>query len=232
MAMVAITAVAAFEAVGSILVVAMLIVPGATAHLLTDRLSRMVWLALAAAMAATILGYLFARAWDVEVAGAMSVASGLLFAAAVIGSPRYGVLSRLIHNVGTSLRILREDILAMLYRLEELGVHRPMTARDAVRGVGGGVLAHFAVRSLVRRKRVVRRADAIELTESGRLRAASLLRSHRLWEAFLVEYLGLPLDHVHAPAERMEHFIGQRMQKQLAEELTDSAVDPHGREIP
>ena len=57
MTLVAVTAVASFEAVGSILVVAMLIVPAATAHLLTDRLSVMVAIACAVGIAASLLGY-------------------------------------------------------------------------------------------------------------------------------------------------------------------------------
>lgn len=232
MAMVAVTAVAAFEAVGSILVVAMLIVPGATAHLLTDRLHRMIWLALGLALLSTVAGYALARRWDVEVAGAMAVAAGLFYLAAVVASPRYGVVSRLMHTAATSLRILREDALALLYRLEELDVARRMSRGDAVQALGGGLLARFAIRDLIRRRLVAKDADRVELTESGRSQARKLLRSHRLWEAFLVEYLGLPLDHVHAPAERMEHFIGERMRERLADDLTDTATDPHGREIP
>ena len=57
MALVAVTSVASFEAVGSILVVAMLIVPPATAQLLCDRLSRMVLLACVFAIASAVVGY-------------------------------------------------------------------------------------------------------------------------------------------------------------------------------
>jgi Mn-dependent DtxR family transcriptional regulator len=53
-----------------------------------------------------------------------------------------------------------------------------------------------------------------------------------LWEAYLVEYLGLPLDHVHAPAERMEHYIGPNLQEKIAQHLPQEETDPHGREIP
>ena len=72
----------------------------------------------------------------------------------------------------------------------------------------------------------------LRLTDAGRERAVNLVRSHRLWEAYLVEYLGLPLDHVHAPAERMEHYIGDKLQREIAKELPQEATDPHGREIP
>ena len=81
MGMVAVVTVAAFEAVGSILVVAMLIVPGATAHMLTDRLDRMLVLAVGVGVLSAILGYAGAIYLDTTVAGMMAVAAGGQFAA-------------------------------------------------------------------------------------------------------------------------------------------------------
>ena len=70
------------------------------------------------------------------------------------------------------------------------------------------------------------------LSVGGRRDAESLVRSHRLWEAYLVEHFQLPLDHLHEPAEHIEHFIGPELQQQLAESLPKADTDPHGREIP
>jgi len=72
----------------------------------------------------------------------------------------------------------------------------------------------------------------LALTDRGRQTAESLVRSHRLWEAYLVQNFQLPLDHLHEPAERIEHFIGPELQQQLAESLPKTVVDPHGRKIP
>ncbi len=232
MVLVALTAVASFEQVGSILVVAMLIVPGATAHLLTDRLRGMLWIAVLVAVASAVLGRWAATRWNVNTAGAMTVAVGGLYGLAALFSPRYGVVSTLARNARTSLRIVREDVLGMLYRLEELGVPRPMPAGEAARAVGGGPLAWLALAHLRQRREVARRGRALHLTEAGRDRARGLIRSHRLWEAYLVEYLGLPLDHVHEPAERMEHFIGTPLQSHLATDVAGTEIDPHGRAIP
>jgi manganese/zinc/iron transport system permease protein len=234
MAMVAGTTVASFESVGSILVVAMLIVPAATAHLLTDRLGRMIWIAAAIGALAAYLGFLTSARWNphIEPAGMMAVAAGALFLAAATFSPRYGVLGTVWRNVQTTSRILREDILAMLYRLEELGVHRPMGTREAAQAVGGGLAAAVALWRVLRLRLIEHVHGGLRLTKTGRDRATHLVRSHRLWEAYLVEYLGLPLDHVHAPAERMEHFIGEQLQHQIAQHLPQEEVDPHGREIP
>ncbi|MCR4412543.1 MAG: metal ABC transporter permease [Thermoguttaceae bacterium] len=232
MALVALTTVASFEQVGSILVIAMLIVPGATAHLLTDRLRTMLGLAAAIAVASAVLGQLAATRWNTNTAGMMSVVAGMFYLAAVCFSPRYGMLSVLVGNFRNALTIVREDLLAMLYRLEELAAERPLGPREAIQAVGGGVLATLGLWSLARRGEIQRDHSAVRLTERGRRRASQIVRSHRLWEAYLVRYLGLPLDHVHEPAAHMEHYIGGRLQEQLAADLEQTGTDPHGRQIP
>ena len=86
MALVAITAVAAFESVGSILVIAMLIVPGATAFLLTRSLKTMLWISVGVALISAVGGHIGAivvPGWwgysDTTTAGSMAVVSGLCF---------------------------------------------------------------------------------------------------------------------------------------------------------
>jgi manganese/zinc/iron transport system permease protein len=231
MALVAMTSVASFQAVGSILVVAMLIVPPATAQLLCDRLNRMVILACVFAVLSAIGGYWLAHKWDVSPAGAMAVFAGGMYAVAVLFAPKYGIVSAIVRNLQTSLRILREDLLSMLYRDEELG-GRPLSASTAVAAVGGGWLARWALVMLKRRGRLTFTAEGLQLTPDGRERAKRLVRGHRLWEAYLVKHLGLPLDHVHAPADRVEHFINQPLREELQKAVDDAQQDPHGRTIP
>jgi manganese/zinc/iron transport system permease protein len=231
MALVAVTSVASFQAVGSILVVAMLIVPPATAQLLCDRLSRMVVVACVFAVASAIGGYWLAHKWDVSPAGAMAVFAGGMYGVAVLFAPKYGIVSAVVRNLQTSLRILREDLLSMLYRDEELG-GRPLTTGNAIAAVGGGWLARWALVLLRRRGRLTVAADGLHLTPDGRERAKRLVRGHRLWEAYLVKHLGLPLDHVHAPADRVEHFINQPLRDELQKAVDDVQQDPHGRDIP
>lgn len=232
MALVAITAVASFEAVGSILVVAMLIIPPATAHLLADRLAPMVFISLLVAIAAAILGYILGTVLNTNLAGMITVAAAGLFGLAVLFAPQHGVVSALARNLGVSLRVVREDLLAMLYRVEELGSPRRLAAAEAEEAVGGGWLARLSLGNLLRAGSVARTGDRLDLTPAGREAARQLVRSHRLWETYLVKHLGLPLDHVHEPAHRIEHFIGDDMREQLQQELDAAATDPHGREIP
>lgn len=99
MTLVAITTVAAFEAVGSIIVIAMLIAPATAAHLLTDRLVSMIIVSVALAVLAAVLGHVSALVvpgWfgydGTSTSGMMAVMSGLIFALVLFFAPRYGIL--------------------------------------------------------------------------------------------------------------------------------------------
>ena len=84
MSAVSLTTVVAFESVGAILVVAFLIVPPATAYLLTEKLKVMLWLSALAGMISAAGGYFLATVIDGSIAGGMAVVSGVLFAFALI----------------------------------------------------------------------------------------------------------------------------------------------------
>jgi manganese/zinc/iron transport system permease protein len=94
MAMVSVTAVGAFDAVGSILVVALMIAPPATAYLVVDRFAPMLWVGAAVAAAGATLGFGAAYALDVSIAGSMASACGALFAAALLLAPRRGLVAQ------------------------------------------------------------------------------------------------------------------------------------------
>jgi manganese/zinc/iron transport system permease protein len=238
MTLVAATTVVSFEAVGSVLVVAMLIAPGATAHLLTDRLSRMLWIAAIVALIAAIGGYLFAKLWNTSVAGMISVVAGGEFFLAALFAPRHGFVAKQAMRMALTFRISREDVLGMLFRWHEqesratarAGTLPALTAADVARGLAQGWLARLAVWSLSRGG-LVAESGGLRLTPKGLERAAQIVRSHRLWEGFLAKHLALPLDHLHEPSERMEHFITPGIREELAADV-GSKVDPHGREIP
>jgi manganese/zinc/iron transport system permease protein len=91
---VALTAVTAFESVGVILVVTMLIVPAAAARLLTDRLVAFVLTTLAIGWVAAGGGFALASALDASVAGSMGLVATIVFCVALFTSPRYGVIAR------------------------------------------------------------------------------------------------------------------------------------------
>ncbi len=103
MTMVSVTAVGAFDAVGSILVVALMIAPPATAYLLTERLSSMVFAGVGVAAAGATVGWAAAIAMDVSIAGAIATASGGLFVIAFLIAPQRGLLAQAHRRSGQRL---------------------------------------------------------------------------------------------------------------------------------
>ncbi|MCU0528761.1 MAG: metal ABC transporter permease [Cyanobium sp. Prado107] len=92
--LVSLTAVAGLQTVGIILVVAMLVTPGATAYLLTDRFDRMTALAVLSAVSSTVLG-IYASYWlDASTAGCIVVVQTLQFLLVMVLAPRHGLLAR------------------------------------------------------------------------------------------------------------------------------------------
>ncbi|MGE9291852.1 MAG: metal ABC transporter permease [Puniceicoccales bacterium] len=105
MTQVAVTTVAAFEAVGSIIVIAMLVTPAAAAHLLTDRLGLMIFLACVIGALSALIGHLLALVVppmlgfeSTTTTGMMAVATGLFFVLAWLFAPRYGWITRILFN--------------------------------------------------------------------------------------------------------------------------------------
>jgi DtxR family Mn-dependent transcriptional regulator len=72
----------------------------------------------------------------------------------------------------------------------------------------------------------------VRLTAAGRMRALEVLRHHRLLERFLHDFLDYSWDEVHDEAERLEHFISERLEDRIAAKLGDPETDPHGHLIP
>lgn len=95
-----ITIVSAFESVGAILVVAMLILPGSTAYLFCDRLSRLLLAVVPIAVLSSGLGVYIAVLYDCSTGGSMVVSSFLLFLLTWIFAPKRGLISQSLHRMG------------------------------------------------------------------------------------------------------------------------------------
>jgi manganese/zinc/iron transport system permease protein len=170
MGAVSMTVVGAFESVGAILVVAMLVVPPAAAYLLTDRLGVLLPLAVALGVASAIGGYLLAHAWDASIAGAMATVAGLLFTVAFLASPRHGLAARLLTHRRLAGRLAGRLLLLHLAEggrpvplamIEQRFGWRRERLRRVLSGLAGAGWAHVT-------------AAGVELTDAG---AAEVERS-------------------------------------------------------
>jgi len=153
MTMVSVTAVGAFDAVGSILVVALMIAPPATAYLLAERLGPVLGLAAVVAAAAAIVGWAGAIVLDVSIAGSIAAASGGLFAAAFLLAPHRGLVAQARRRKGQRLDFAVRMLLVHLMHHEdtpeaaeecrEAGLHRHLGwAESWTRRVVGKAESH------------------------------------------------------------------------------------------
>jgi manganese/zinc/iron transport system permease protein len=232
MSMVAASTVTSFESVGSILVIAMLIAPAATAHMLTDRLKTMMFISALAAFISAACGYFLALWLNTSVAGMIAVVAGIEFGLAAIFSPRHGVIGRWCHNLQIALRIIREDALAMLWRHQEQESGRGVERIQLSGLVGGGWMTLVAIRQLMHSDQILNQNGILMLTDQGMTEARRLMQGHRLWETYLTDVVGRDPDIVDESAHRVEHFLSDDTRRRLDDRLQSPDQDPHGKQIP
>ena len=125
-----------------------------------------------------------------------------------------------------------EMYLRTIYELEEEGVV-PLRARIAERLGQSGPTVSQTVARMERDGLVVVAGDRhLELTDTGRARAVSVMRKHRLAERLLADVIGLEWEHVHAEACRWEHVMSEAVERKLVALLQNPTVSPYGNPIP
>ncbi|NCY03339.1 MAG: hypothetical protein EBX36_10630, partial [Planctomycetia bacterium] len=206
----ALATVAGFEAVGAILVVALLVVPAATAELLTRRLHRIAVLAVLIGVAAAVAGYALAWRWNTSAAGMIAVVLGAGYLASVALSPDDGLVARGWNRGWFHWRVACEDRLAACWRAEESGADVTGPVAFSAR-----LVDWLADRWLAASGRLARGPRGWALTPRGRQEADMVVRSHRLWESWLGRHADLPLDHLHPPAEWIEHHLGAEVRRRI-----------------
>jgi DtxR family Mn-dependent transcriptional regulator len=130
------------------------------------------------------------------------------------------------------LSVAIQDYLKEIYKLQSAG-ERPTTTAIA-RRMG---VAPSSVTSMLKKLTVLGLAQhapyrGVSLTETGEGIALEIVRHHRLIEMYLAETLGLPIDALHAEADRMEHVLSEELEARIDEQLGYPTHDPHGDPIP
>lgn len=125
-----------------------------------------------------------------------------------------------------------EMYLRTVYELEEEGI-TPLRARIAERLEQSGPTVSQTVARMERDGLLTVAGDRhLELTETGRVYATSVMRKHRLAECLLVDVIGIPLEEVHAEACKWEHVMSETVERRLLEILDHPRVSPFGNPIP
>lgn len=236
MLLLAFAIVSSLQAVGVVLVSAMLVIPAAAAFLLTDRLGLMLLLSALFGMCAGSMGAFFSFVGrNLPTGPFMVLAAATVFILALFFGPRHGIVSRWWRQRSRSARIQRENTLKAIFHvleddgfrneqisLRELAEKRRETIEEVQRQLKA--VHHHGLATI--------KDDVIAFTPQGWQRACEIVRNHRLWELYLTNAAQIAADHVHEDAEIIEHVLGEETVRKLERRLNYARRDPHGKLIP
>ncbi len=224
------------QAVGVVLMAAILITPAAAARFWTDNLKILILLAAIFGSISGVFGAFVSYTapamptgpWIVVIISTVAIIS-FLFA------PKKGTIARMLRQLRIKRKIKDENVLKALYQMEEVKSE-----------VGNG----FSVDQILH-KRKMYKADLTEslarlkkegfvskvgkgwsFTKAGEEKGKRIVKLHRLWEVYLTQYLNIAPDHVHDDAENIEHFITPELEERLEKLLNYPETDPHKSKIP
>ena len=124
----------------------------------------------------------------------------------------------------------RDDYISAIYELIEKKEIATNKKISEILGVKAASVSEM-LKKLVEEGEVYTENKSILLTETGKMRARALLTKHRLWELFLVEYLGYSWQDVHEDAKALEYVTSNGLKDRLNEFLNKPMHCPHGNEI-
>ena len=222
------------QAVGVVLMAAMLIAPATAGRYWTDKLGIMLFLAaIFGAFSGLIGAFISYTAPSMSTGPWIIIAISFVALFSILFAPNKGYVSRTIKQKRNQQNILNEDLLKLFYKLEEkrktnvyqipdLLERRFFIEKDMIHGLN----------RLTRKDYLKKSKEGWSLTKNGFLKAMRLVRLHRLWEVYLSQHLNMKSDHVHEDAEAIEHIITPELEAELQQFLDKPELDPHGSPIP
>jgi manganese/zinc/iron transport system permease protein len=228
--------VAGIQAVGVVLMAAMLITPAAAARFWTNKLVTMMILAGIIGILSGISGAYISFLSSAMPTGPwiVVVASGIAFFS-FFASPHKGIIAKLMRQAAIRQKILNENILKAFYHLgekdgrfyvdrtvDEVRHSRMFNPRQLKKGLKGLTFQGF----------VKNTNGHWNLTKAGFEKGKRIVKLHRLWELYLSEYMNIAQDHVHDDAETIEHILTPEIEEKLMQKLNYPTEDPHHSVIP
>lgn len=242
--LIALSIIIGIRSVGVVLMSAMLLAPAVAARQFTNRLSTLFILAACFGMLSGFLGNyssvqlteMLAQSYPaariILPTGPMIV---LMATAICIGAllfaPERGLLVRLWRITRFRYSCICENILKILWRIDP----RATISLQQIAGyqaISSSYLKFILYRLAQNGWIEKEKGHYYRLTVDGRQRAAKIVRLHRLWEVYLVNYLGIRGERVHRNAEEMEHILTPELESELTLLLDDPKQDPHQQPIP
>jgi len=221
------------QAIGVVLMAALLITPGAAARFWTDRLNPLLILAALFSVLSGILGTYISFVIPQMPTGPWVVVFLSLFAfISFLISPKSGLVFRYLKRKYYLRKTHRDHLLKALYKameegkkglsIEEIYELYPYQKKEI----------NQSIIDLNKLSYIIKNQRDILLSDLGITEAMRIVRLHRLWELYLNESLKIAPDHVHESAEQMEHILTPELEELLEKRLNFPTLDPHQETIP
>lgn len=232
------------RSVGVILMSAMLIAPAASARQFSNKFSTICLLSILFGVISAGLGTILSNETSIYLKqhfadSRLTLPTGPLIVLiasficllSLLFSPNRGAIFRLLRIYKFREVCLEENLLKAFYRH---GEKLPLSS-EALYGLFQ--VYHWRILLKLRKLKHEGWIEEMEpgkylLTQDGIYRARKIVRLHRLWELYLVEYVGVGAEKVHSSAEEMEHVLTRDLELELDALLKQPKYDPHHKPIP
>ncbi|MEM6829106.1 MAG: iron chelate uptake ABC transporter family permease subunit [Bacteroidota bacterium] len=224
------------QAVGVVLMAAMLITPAAAARFWTNSLKNMLVLAsLFGALSGIAGAYISYSAPFMPTGPWMVMILSLIALASFFFAPKKGIIVRQLRRLNIQRQLLEENLLKTFYKIGESSndYFRTFTTEELIntRNFSPTQLSR-GLRKLKLNGYIQREAAYWRLSQDGFEKGKRITRLHRLWELYLTKYLRIAPDHVHEDADTIEHVITPELEVRLEQLLDYPTEDPHQSKIP
>ncbi|MBC6426078.1 MAG: metal ABC transporter permease [Ekhidna sp.] len=224
------------QAVGVVLIAAMLITPAAAARFWTNAFHKMILLAAFFGVISGVSGaFISFTAPSMPTGPWMVMVLSIIALISFFFAPGKGILIRQYKRFVIQRQLLEENLLKAFYKLGENENHpkREITTNDdkLKRSFSSNQLKK-GLKKLKADGYIIATKSGWKLTQEGFQKGKRITRLHRLWELYLTKYLRIAPDHVHEDAETIEHVITPELEKRLQELLDFPTSDAHQPAIP
>lgn len=221
------------QAIGVVLMAALLITPGAAARFWTDKLGKLLLIAGAFSAVSGIIGTYISFIIPQMPTGPWVVVCLSMFALiSFLFAPKKGVLARFIARRHYLKKTHQDHLLKLIFHgiesgkksfpIEEIYQSFPYRKRET----------KHTIDELIKTNLLSLNQGFIDFTIKGKSEAKRIVRLHRLWELYLNEYMNIAPDHVHDSAEKLEHILTPELEALLENRLNYPKLDPHQETIP
>jgi manganese/zinc/iron transport system permease protein len=221
------------QAIGVVLMAALLITPGAAARFWTDRLQPLLLLAAFFSILSGILGtYVSFVLPQMPTGPWVVVFLSLIALLSFIFSPKSGLIRRFFARRSYLHKTHRDHLMKALFKAKE--ANQEWLSLDEIYALYPFHKKEIAqsLQVLTKQGLVIQAPQGVRLSPQGTSDAMRIVRLHRLWELYLNESMNIAPDHVHESAEQMEHLLTPELESLLEQRLNYPTLDPHQETIP